>query len=491
VSLRPVTIEQFPGLDLRADPGESRTAIDLLNVTLEPGRVRSRDGSASFFATAAQPMWAGMHPITGSIAVHMLIASTGSPGVIYAVTQAGVLVASDNTKNYTAATPLSSAHIGTPSANYTYIGNANLTTLTRWDGAAWTFPAVLPATIPNVRAMGVSPSDNRLVIGNTDTVAFSDPGAPETFGANNFVRLQPGDGETVGAMCAYQNQLFVFKRSKFFVFYGNSTDSTGSPIFNYRTVDTGHGIGANFAAQMVAVGDDGVYFLANDGIYRTTGGSPVKISAPLDPFFNGAGANPFWQGGYFDWQNAHTQSRLMWMQDCLYVSVPVTGGVGSGIVFVYNRRLDAWSAWNLNTRALTAITNNSLTVFPLRLVYGGATSGMFRMDPSLGADAGTAIVSRYRLPFETYGTPGEKRIRETLIEGTGTPTVQWSRDWGSLTTGSAVTLGTSPAVAVGRQRLAIRGRAFSLQFGASSGAWAVNRVQPNLGEGVRGVEVTV
>jgi hypothetical protein len=55
VSLRPVTIEQFPGLDLRQDPGDAAGAIDLANITLEPGRVRVRDGTSLLYTPATTP----------------------------------------------------------------------------------------------------------------------------------------------------------------------------------------------------------------------------------------------------------------------------------------------------------------------------------------------------------------------------------------------------------------------------------------------------
>jgi hypothetical protein len=483
VSLRPVTIEQFPGLDLRADPGDARGAIDALNVTIEPGRIRSRDGASLFFTAGSTLASVHTHPIAAGTQV--LVAASGTPGTISAVTSNGTLIASDSTKTiFTRG--LTQVAIGTPTASYSYLGNENLTTLTRWDGAAWTYPAVLPAVITNPKVVGLSPTDNRLAVAQGSTIAFSDPGAPETFGANNFVRLTPGDGEDIWAMAAFNSQLFVFKESKFFVFYGNSTDSTGSPVFNYRPVVNGQGV-YNGILGAACVGPDGVYFVAKDGVYRTSGGPGVKVSAALDPFFLGQGTSSFWNGGTWDPQGR--DHRLAWLDGCLYVAVAT--GLSTSVMFIYTPALDAWTFRDTAVRGFAVTSPSASANLRRRLVYATTGTTVLRTDPTLTADNGAAIVSRYRLPFETYGTPGEKRIRETLIEGTGTPTVQWSRDWGSLTTGSAVTLGTSPAVAVGRQRLATRGRAFSLQLGAASGAWAVNRVQPNIGEGVRGVEVTV
>lgn len=62
------------------------------------------------------------------------------------------------------------------------------------------------------------------------------------FGANNYVDLTPGDGEPIMGMIAWRGYLFVFKQSKFFRFSSTTTDSTGNPVFNYDTVDTGIGM---------------------------------------------------------------------------------------------------------------------------------------------------------------------------------------------------------------------------------------------------------
>jgi hypothetical protein len=486
MGLNPVSIENFPGLDTRTDPGDSRGALDLSNVTLEQGSVRTRDGSASFFTMGSRVIYASLFE-RGANAPHVIFGATGTPGSLTAVTSAGVSVASTAVASLT--NPLAGVRIGTTANSYFYIANPNAATLTRWDGAAWTFPAVLPAGITNPYAISYSPTDNRLAVAFQSQLSFSDPGAPETFGANNFVKLTPGDSENINAMCVFNNQLFVFKTTKFFVFYGTSADPAGNPVFNYRTVDTGNGLWGGINGQAVAVGDDAVYFLGRDGIYRTTGSTPVKMSSPLDGVFGVAPINPFWQGGTFKSQSA-TFTTLLWFDGRLYVSLPMSTSVNT--VFVYDRRLNSWSWWNLDARALASAGASAAVNDARRLVFqNGNNANTFRMDPTLSADAGSAIVSRYRLPFEDYGSPRRKRLRETIIEGTGTVTAQWSKDWGALTTGSSVVLGTSPAIATARQRLAMLGNSFSLQLGASSGAWSVNRVQANVSDALGGPEITV
>jgi hypothetical protein len=122
---------------------------------------------------------------------------------------------------------------------------------------------------------------------------FSDEGAPNTWGANNYVDLTPGDGEQIMGLAVWREALFVFKESRFFVFYGTSSDSTGNPDFLFNSIEATVGPSSSKA---IAVGRDGVYFLNQRGIYRTTGNTPELVSELLDPFFYG-GTSDFYLSG--------------------------------------------------------------------------------------------------------------------------------------------------------------------------------------------------
>jgi hypothetical protein len=487
VSLRPVVIEQFPGLDLRQDPGDATGAIDLANVTLESGRVRTRDGTSLFatpFASTNGVAFLSQFAGAGGAVPQLISLALIGANNLAAISAAGATIAT-TTVAAPAAQGASGVAIGTPAAAFYYVA-AGLQWF-QWSGAAWTGPLAAPA---NPVVLSVSPSDNRLILigGNGLTTAyFSDPGAPTTFGANNYVVLTPGDGEYIMGAAVFNNQTFVFKQSKFFVFYGTSTDSTGNPIFNYRTIDTGIGVTANSqpVPQSVCSSEFGVFFVGARGIYVTTGAAPVLISQKIQPFFD-ATTGPYWQGG--NWNPVTATARLAWSNGRLYFST------GSG-VFVWNRALDAWSWWNLSVGSVGAMAQQNNVGAPATVMFGAisGTPGNTIVKVAVGVttDNGTAIVSRYRLPFETYGNPGEKRIREVVVEGTGTPTIGVTADWSSTGISKALTLGTSPAINDDRMHNAWRGRAFSLQLSAASGAWAVNRMQANVADAVRPVSVTV
>jgi hypothetical protein len=178
-------------------------------------------------------------------------------------------------------TVTSVAEFGTGTTSYLYLAQGYGASVFRATLAP-TFST--PAGMPNAQFLAVQPSDNRLVAAYTSAdpasrVKFSDPGDAETWGANNYVDLTPNDGEVITGMVAWRDQLFVFKQNQFFVFYGNSTDGSGNPVFNYRTVDTGVGaVNGRFSTCVAA--PDGVYFMSARGVYRTTGGSPPEGERP-------------------------------------------------------------------------------------------------------------------------------------------------------------------------------------------------------------------
>jgi hypothetical protein len=154
-------------------------------------------------------------------------------------------------------------------------------------GMAQRGPTRPAATAPT--HIGVTPWDNRLILAaeNSPTldnsrVRFSDAGLPETYTANSYVDLIPGDNEEITGICTWRDKVFVFKQTKFFVFYGTSADSTGSR--SSTTAPSRRGRARSDTSRCVAM-DDAVYFSNTSGLFRTTGGPPEKVSGPVDPLF--------------------------------------------------------------------------------------------------------------------------------------------------------------------------------------------------------------
>jgi hypothetical protein len=483
VTYSPLTVEQWGGLNLVEDAGEIAlaSAVDLLNVTFDRrGRLRSRDGYSLFFTSPVNyNLYTGSAFFRISQNPQMVVTDT-FPGM-RALTNAGATIA---TQVFGGGSPWAGfARFGTPTNEYLYVGNGT-DTLWRWDGAAFSQPAgfAAPVTV-NGSLLAVKSPDNRLVVSgltaNPSRVLFSNAGAAETFGANDYVDLTPGDGENVRAVVAWQELVFVFKRTKFFVIYGTSTDSTGSPVFNYRPVLSG--VGAQGWAGAVAT-PEGVYFYAEDGIYLTSGGPPVRVSQPLDPFFRGQTTAFFSKAATNTSVQAVGAVSMAYNNGLLYVRGPFAAS-GASAVLTYDALTKKWSYWDVSVGSFFVFRTATQAADSVYFNIDNAKTLMY-FDTAATTDNGASISSTYRTGFfNARGQTAESTIREVVLDGIGTVAVKGSTNWGSLGSATNVTLGTSPATAQGRYRKAQRARQHSYQFASvSGGAWTLNEATMHVRE---------
>ena len=478
MTYQPFTAEGFGGLNLAADSEEvgASGAIDIKNVLLDRnGRVRTRPGTslfaskADYFATSL-----GVLPTSN----HLLVAWVGAvDSTVKAYNSSGTVLGTQ-----VAATG-GIAAIGTPTVSAAYFGSV-FDGIYKWNGFAFSLP------VTNVKPLLVAPVpyEPRLAAARTASqpsrVIFSDAGAPDTFtysdaanpNTGNYIDLSPGDGEAISAIVPWRDLLFAFKRTKFFVFYGSTVDITGNAIFNYRPITakvggTGqYGTTAYDPATTAVAGRDGVYFVADDGVYRTAGDTPQKVSGALDPWFRGesladATSLPAYTGDF-----AHASVSA----DARFVYVRAEN---QDVTFVFDPVTDSWTVYDLAINSAvaysTANTSSNLTAFGTTgkvLVYGEAYTD----------DEGTAIDWLWQSGWYDLGSPERKATRETVLWGTGNPTLSVFTDHVSSDLyAGPVTLGTSPAVIEGRQRIARRGVFFSHKLSGSTPA-TVHRVTHHL-----------
>lgn len=419
------------GLNLTdgADVVSPEQAADLMNVVFLPqGGVRQRDGYQRFSASELTNRPDSLHAHYESDGTKQLM--VGNSTRLDVLNTSGTSIAN--------VAPTASPHYFTrfaaPGSEHTLIANGT-DTVRRWDGAAFSTPAYT-GTTPTARFLAVQATDNRLVaartIANPDRVLFSDPGVPTTFGANNYVDLHPGDGEAITALVAWREYVIAFKETKFFVFYGTSTSSTGTPIFNYRPVSSLAGsVGA------VCASPEGVYFLDRRGVYVTTGGEPKLVSGLLDPLFLG-GSSLYYTGGTID-TSLLASARLWWSQGRLYLAFST--GTANNRLAVYNPRYEWWTLFNIPASAMCSfrVSTREEVVFAyasglkhISRYYEG--SGFAADDLTTTGTGGTAISSHWRQGWVGYGSQDNKTIRQTKLWGEGTAQFGLARDF-NLSTG--------------------------------------------------------
>lgn len=471
---RGVELSGFGGLVLRDDPDDVALngALDIENVSLyRRGAIDTRWGLTPYFtsgtSSSARIMFAWPTSDTD-----MIVVSDAAANI--SVYLNGILQGSTATAG---ATYRDFVSFGT-TTNVGYLAQASGTIQKITPAGVLTTPAGMPSAL----ALAVQTPDNRLVTGTGNRVSFSDAGAPETFGATNWVDLEPNDGDTITAMASWNNLVFVFKHRKFYVFYGNSVDGSGNPVFNYRRVSGETGAfteNINAKWRSVAVASDGVYFVNDNGIYRTTGSTPVKISSALDPLFAGLSPGPAYggrTGAAFDLGGITICDGKLILHSG--ATLPVTE------YLVYDFSRDVWTRWTLPAvnQVISAVVNDSgVKAERLLTLHSNNTDPVIRyMSPNATTDDTYGVITaRYRTGFWQPGQPGaETWVREIILNGSGTVTVKRAvNDATTLGTGQTVTLATSPAVSQGRDRRGHRGRNVSYEFSGSA-PWSLSQVQP-------------
>lgn len=512
------------GLNLRdkSDVVKPSEAIDLLNVDFtDVGAVRQRDGFLEFTGSSLTNRVDSLFPFYKAGGTSQLLAGCGTR--LEALDSSGVVVASATGLT---SGPYNFARFAAPGTETAYVANGS-DTLRTWDGSAWAAPTgtvdgVGASALPKAGAICVTPNTNRLLAtafgtgvtsgpggtaSNPSRVYFSNVALPTTWETDgsagrgrNFLDLTPGDGEQIMNAVVWRELVFVFKQSKFFVFQGEGKNADNTPLFQYRAVDTGVGLAAKKA---VAVSPQGVFFLDRRGVYFTNGNEPVLLSEKIDPIFLG---NPevYFQSETFHQAQA-ALARLTWHNERIYLAIPTGSATANDRVLVYDTQRAWWTLYDLPAAALTSWRRTAQP--ELHFGYSSGTNRTGRLNPASTTDNNSAITSRWRSGWYDYDSPLVKAIRQSQFWGTGSLTVNYSRDferatrvtedvtmgdttatWGDGTdpgdtwgdgTDSSDLWGGAGQIADVMSRQALRGTVFSTEFvnlESLSPTWSIHRV---------------
>lgn len=494
MSFGPADFAGFGGLDLR-DPEDAQGAIALSNVRFDvrPGRLDPRPGY-TVIGSLDHYYPNAFHYSEAVARFSVAGSSTNGAGSFIQVQNASGSSSAVSTSYGDATVPWSivDAMGGSGLAPAVYYANGT-DVLVRYRSAALTTLSAACSTKtsaessfsaysrsgPKPRALCLQLPDRRLVAAGTyattggpngagsneSTVWFSQPGDAEKWDETDYVDLGD-DGDDITAAVTYGNNVFVFKKTKMFVFYGNSVDGTGGTVFNYRSIDKAFpGNDSEINQGNIVVAPEGVYVWTRQGVYVTTGSQPRLVSDAIQPMFSTAltgyshdtSASRSLLSGNGTGCGFYSRGTLYW------------SAVGTGYDW-YTLSNGQWSKWSIDGGGIGMATNGNA-------LYTGLRTGFGLLSQDTTTDNGTAIASYYTSPYLMYGEPkAEKHVRASELHGTGTVTLAWGKDL--QTHGTAETVAMSSGI--GHARTGARGRVLSFKIAASAAGWTVNRVVPLL-----------
>jgi hypothetical protein len=483
--------ERFEGLDLSKPLDEvgSESAISLLDMDWDrAGNPRSRDGCEAWTAEAGAAAY-------GELFVH-------SPSRLLS-RRGKTLVAFDPSTQEEAKTQAieSEKHIaftrfGTPTASYTYIAD-RVSPLLRYDGTNFTSPKITIKTWTGnefeesgEKALPVGHfvatwrnAGNRLVVAGTGNeggpggetssdshVWFSEAADSDTWETTAYAQLTPGDGESIRGLVEWNGQIFVFKQTKLFVFYGQTTDENGVPEFNFRVIDLGSEViepRAN-GPEICVAGEDGVYFLTDEGVWVTTGQAPALISDALSPLADfrpivGPAAEVI---GEVRWPHA---TGIVGFGEKLLIPTadPEAPGEPGDLSLIYDIKYNRWTVWKTALRSAVEWKAGAEELERLLYFSGVGENHVYRFTRKTDSDPLITMAPHWQSGFYDFDNPDETVITRLKAFGEGTAQIAAADDFGAL--GSAKELAFGESLGERQLELAQRATHFSHRISGAEG----------------------
>jgi hypothetical protein len=441
------TFNEFDGVNLDASTIKPNQARSLLNVvSREHGRLRRRDGSATFVSVSgakslghvsAAPPSVGTGPdfapmtitntsarlnayndVTGSLWQSVTLPA-GVTGGVFAMaegpdfsplgpdTHEGPLYMCDGV------TAKSFAHgFGFQS----------------WTAASGTLPLGKYLRYIGNRMLAAGMANN------TSAVAASDIGNPRdwdtTDGGSWITKFDPFDGQDIQGIAVLGDQVLAFKDRKIFLIY--DLDSGAN-----RRISSVVGCAAPYS---IAETPYGVMFLAHDGVWLTNGSSVERVSQPVDSLIREATVG----------QRASASGA--WHNDRYYLGLTnLTSVAGGRATLEFDPARKTWwihSLWGSQWLSL----ENANGVMSL---YGVDAFGDIRkfFEPGLTVDSGLTplnYAAQWTSAWQSFGEPAlRKRCREIRTVGDGTYQILFATDRSATTRqvgSSTLAKGLNPGV---------------------------------------------
>lgn len=234
-------------------------------------------------------------------------------------------------------------------------------------------------------------------------VYFCKRGRPDSWPADHLTEVC-SPSEDLMAGCMFGGQSFVFSRERLFVLYPNFSDDTTSVTSAVTQCKKGM---VNRWGLVVGIG--GIYFVGEDGVYRTVGGPEEWLSKAIDPLFRGKavrGMNPI------DFTYPEN-IRLEIHENELFFMYRSTSS--EYVTWVYNIPFGYWRPYIFGQEVNAAYSDEGGAGGRV-LLLGGRNSGKLYTHEGYNDD-GLAIDVSLRTGTLAFGYPREeKRLGDQFLD---------------------------------------------------------------------------
>lgn len=327
--------------------------------------------------------------------------------------------------------------------------------------------------------------NNYLLIGNTKEAGtvygsrfrWSDLGDINTWPANNYIDVEPDDGDSIVAIKRYQSNVYIFKKRS--IYEAVITGGAGAEAFIYRPIARNIGAWAKNSVRVVET--KGIAFLGADGVYLFDGNNFNFISDQIQTKLNGMNRARYQYAVADVYQPKHQY----------WIAMSYGTETTNQTILVWDYIQEAWSVYKgITANALIAAEDSSGN----QLLFSGDTAGkVYKQDSGTHdepAGVNTGITSFYATPELTLNAPEVSKTFKYLyifskVTSTTTITVERGYDfpnsyqdsstisvgqtgvaWGHAIWGTDKWPGTS--VSVSRIELNRRARSIRIKFTDSS-----------------------
>lgn len=253
-------------------------------------------------------------------------------------------------------------------------------------------------------------------------VRWSDINNPDLWPTNNYIDVEPDDGDRITAVIAFEDSVYIFKKRS--IYRMLITGEEGAFAFIVRPV--ARDIGAWSKMSVKVLNNTGIMFQAQNGIYQFDGESFQPISDPIQRTIDTVSRT----------QWASTVAAVYPKRNQYWIAIATSTSQNTQVL-AYDYVQKAWTTYsgmsvNMLAQAEDSVGNNLL-------ISGDYLGNIYKQDTGTTDQldgVNTAIAASYVTPHLTFGSASVHKAFKylyifTVIDSSATLSISAGYDFSS------------------------------------------------------------